>query len=109
MRGYLRCGSIMVQGGRPPMMIPTIKLNNDISMPQLGLGLYKAHEGRQAYEAVQVALEAGYRSIDTAALYGNEHSVGQAVADSAVPRSELFMTTKVWNADQGYSSTLKAF
>jgi diketogulonate reductase-like aldo/keto reductase len=91
------------------MTVPDVKLNNNVAIPQLGLGVYKAHEGREVQETVRVALEAGYRSIDTAALYGNEHGVGLALADSTVPRDEVFLTTKVWNADQGYDSTLKAF
>jgi diketogulonate reductase-like aldo/keto reductase len=91
------------------MTVPTLKLNNDINIPQLGLGLYKAHEGEQAQRTVRTALDAGYRSFDTAALYGNEHAVGLALAESDVPREELFVTTKVWNADQGYDSTLRAF
>lgn len=91
------------------MTVPDVKLNNDITIPQLGLGVYKAHEGQEVQKTVRVALEAGYRSIDTAALYGNEHGVGLALAESNVPRDEVFLTTKVWNADQGYDSTLKAF
>lgn len=91
------------------MPVPDVKLNNDVLIPQLGLGVYKAHEGREIQETVRTALEAGYRSIDTAALYGNEHGVGLAIQGSGVPRDEVFITTKVWNADQGYDSTLKAF
>jgi diketogulonate reductase-like aldo/keto reductase len=91
------------------MTTPTVKLNNDVIMPQLGLGVYKAHEGSEAHDAVKVALEAGYRAIDTASLYGNEHSVGRAVAESGLDRKDVFITTKVWNADQGYLSTLRAF
>ncbi len=89
------------------MTVPMMKLNNGITMPQLGLGVYKAHEGEQVQRAVQAALDAGYRSFDTAALYGNEHGVGQALAGTG--RKELFVTTKVWNADQGYDPTLRAF
>lgn len=91
------------------MSVPDVKLNNDVLIPQLGLGVYKAHEGREVQDTVRIALEAGYRSIDTAALYGNEHGVGLALKNSDVPRDEVFITTKVWNADQGYDSTLKAF
>jgi len=91
------------------MAVPDVKLNNDIMIPQLGLGVYKAHEGREVQETVRAALEVGYRSIDTAALYGNEHGVGLALSESDVARSDVFITTKVWNADQGYDSTLKAF
>lgn len=75
----------------------TVTLNNHIKIPQLGLGVYKSLEGEEAYNAVRWALEAGYRHIDTAALYGNETSVGRALRDSGIPRNELFVTTKVWN------------
>ncbi|MGO4110710.1 aldo/keto reductase [Paenibacillus sp. YAF4_2] len=78
-------------------------------MPWLGLGVYKTQEGAQVEQAIADALEAGYRSIDTAAAYGNEEGVGRAIAASGVKREELFITTKVWNSNQGYESTLKAF
>ncbi len=77
-------------------------------MPWLGFGTYQA-KGQEVYEAVKVALKAGYRSIDTAAIYGNEAEVGKAIAESGVARDELFVTTKVWNDDQGYETTLQAF
>lgn len=83
-------------------------LNNGVTMPWFGFGTYQA-KGDEVYEAVKVALEAGYRSIDTAAVYGNEEEVGRAIADSGVARDDLFVTTKVWNDDQGYDSTLRAF
>ncbi|GIO30284.1 glyoxal reductase [Paenibacillus albilobatus] len=83
-------------------------LNNGIAMPWFGFGTYQA-KGNEVYEAVKVALETGYRSIDTAAVYGNEEEVGKAIADSGVERDEIFVTTKVWNDDQGYDSTLRAF
>ncbi|ACZ90608.1 aldo/keto reductase [Streptosporangium roseum] len=85
-----------------------ITLNNGVSMPQLGFGVFQVPEDETA-RAVTGALEAGYRSIDTAAIYGNERGVGQALAASGLPREELFVTTKVWNSDQGYDSTLAAF
>ncbi|MUT65114.1 aldo/keto reductase [Paenibacillus sp. NEAU-GSW1] len=78
-------------------------------MPWLGLGVYKSQEGEQVEKAVEYAFEAGYRHIDTAAAYGNEEGVGRAVAASGLAREELFITTKVWNSDQGYESTLQAF
>ncbi len=84
-------------------------LHNGVNMPWLGLGVYKMAEGKEVERAVHAALEAGYRSIDTAALYQNERGVGQAVRTSGLPREEVFITTKVWNDDQGYESTLKAF
>lgn len=85
------------------------ELNNGVHMPWLGLGVYKSKEGEQVEQAVSYALEAGYRSIDTAAAYGNEEGVGRAIAESGINREELFITTKVWNSDQGYESTLRAF
>ncbi|MCP1307524.1 aldo/keto reductase [Paenibacillus tyrfis] len=87
----------------------TTVLNNGVRMPWLGLGVWKTKEGDEVVQAVQHALEAGYRSIDTAAVYGNEAGVGQAIQASSIPRNQLFVTTKVWNADQGYDSTLRAF
>lgn len=89
--------------------IPELTLNNGVSIPLLGFGTYKMHAGKEAEGAISAALEAGYRSIDTAAFYGNEKSVGRAIAGSGIPRNEIFVTTKVWNADQGYKFTLKAF
>lgn len=83
-------------------------LNNGVHMPWFGLGTYKA-EGAEVANAVTTALELGYRSIDTAAVYGNEEEVGQSIASSGVARDSLFVTTKVWNSDQGYDTTLKAF
>ncbi|MFF8673581.1 aldo/keto reductase [Streptomyces sp. NPDC015242] len=77
-------------------------------MPQLGFGVWQVPDD-EAETAVTTALEAGYRSIDTAAIYGNEEGTGKAIAASGLPREELFVTTKLWNADQGYDSTLRAF
>ncbi|MFI5660272.1 aldo/keto reductase [Streptomyces sp. NPDC051684] len=77
-------------------------------MPQLGFGVWQVPDD-EAEKAVATALEAGYRSIDTAAIYGNEEGTGKAIAASGVPREELFVTTKLWNADQGHDSTLRAF
>ncbi|WP_093231018.1 aldo/keto reductase [Thermoflavimicrobium dichotomicum] len=78
-------------------------------MPWLGLGTYKVKEENEVKQAVKTALELGYRSIDTAALYQNEESVGKAMKESGIPREEIFLTTKVWNTDQGYEETLRAF
>lgn len=85
-----------------------IQLANGVKMPLLGLGVFKAN-GPDTQQAVKWALEAGYRSIDTAAIYGNETEVGNALKESKVPREHLFITTKVWNTDQGYDTTIKAF
>ncbi|KPI11451.1 2,5-didehydrogluconate reductase [Actinobacteria bacterium OK074] len=88
--------------------VPPIILNNGVEMPQLGFGVWQVPDD-EAERAVATALEAGYRSIDTAAIYGNEEGTGKAVAASGVPREDLFVTTKLWNSDQGYDSTLRAF
>lgn len=88
---------------------PYILLNNGIKMPQLGLGVWQTKDGAEVESAVGAALKAGYRLIDTAAVYGNEAGVGAAIAHSGIARDELFITTKVWNADQGYDNTLVAF
>jgi diketogulonate reductase-like aldo/keto reductase len=77
-------------------------------MPQLGFGVWQV-EDDEATTAVSKALEVGYRSIDTAMIYQNEKGVGKALKESSVPREELFITTKVWNTDQGYENTLRAF
>ncbi len=88
--------------------VPPITLNNGVEMPQLGFGVWQVPDA-EAETAVAAALEAGYRSIDTAAVYGNEEGTGRAVARSGVPREDIFVTTKLWNSDHGYDSTLKAF
>ena len=88
--------------------VPTITLNNGTTMPQLGFGVWQVPDD-EAASAVGSALDAGYRSIDTAAIYENEKGTGQALADSGLPREELFVTTKLWNSEQGYDSTLRAF
>ncbi|KLK97745.1 voltage-dependent potassium channel beta subunit [Lactococcus lactis subsp. lactis] len=74
----------------------TYTLNNGIKIPKVGFGTWQSASGEEAYNAVKSALEAGYRHIDTAAVYKNEESVGQAIADSGIPREELFVTTKLW-------------
>lgn len=88
--------------------VPTVTLNNGVTIPQLGFGVFQVPDD-ETTAAVAGALEAGYRSIDTAAVYGNEAGVGRALAESGLAREELFVTTKLWNADQGYDSTLAAF
>ncbi|MEU3273168.1 aldo/keto reductase [Saccharomonospora sp. NPDC006951] len=88
--------------------IPTITLNNGVDMPQVGFGVFQVPPDETA-EAVASALEAGYRSIDTAAAYGNEAGVHDAVARSGIARGDLFLTTKLWNSDHGYDETLRAF
>jgi len=85
------------------------KLNNGVEMPLLGLGVYQSPAGRITQDAVKFALKIGYRHIDTARIYNNEADVGKAVRESGVPRGEVFITTKLWNSDQGYESALQAF
>jgi diketogulonate reductase-like aldo/keto reductase len=75
----------------------TVRLNNGVEMPMLGLGTWQTAEGEEAVSSVRWALEAGYRHIDTAAVYGNERGVGQAIRESGIPRDQIFVTTKVWN------------
>ncbi|MFJ8076779.1 aldo/keto reductase [Streptomyces sp. NPDC096176] len=88
--------------------VPFITLNNGVAMPQLGFGVWQVPDD-EAEQTVGAALEAGYRSVDTAAIYGNEAGTGKALAGSGIARDELFVTTKLWNSDQGYDSTLHAF
>jgi 2,5-diketo-D-gluconate reductase A len=83
-----------------PGAVPDVTLNNGVTMPQLGFGVFQVGDD-EAQAAVATALDRGYRSIDTAALYGNEHGVGVAVRASGIPREELFVSTKLWNADHG--------
>ncbi|RFP66620.1 aldo/keto reductase [Hymenobacter lapidiphilus] len=87
----------------------TWPLANGVQIPYLGLGVWQAEDGAEVQQAVRWALEAGYRHIDTAAVYKNEAGVGQAIRESSVPREDVFVTSKVWNSDQGYDSTLRAF
>jgi diketogulonate reductase-like aldo/keto reductase len=86
----------------------TVRLASGAKMPLLGLGTYRAEEGPAVERAVTTALRLGYRSIDTASLYGNEASIGRALRTSGVPRTDVFLATKVWNDEQGYSDTLRA-
>ncbi|MEV3988073.1 aldo/keto reductase [Streptomyces sp. NPDC049837] len=88
--------------------VPSITLNNGVAMPQLGFGVWQVPDD-EAANAVGTALEAGYRSIDTAAIYGNEKGTGEAIAASGIARDELFVTTKVWNSEHGHDATLRAF
>lgn len=87
----------------------TVHLVNGVKMPYFGLGVFEAEQGTETIRAIHWALEAGYRHIDTASLYGNEESVGEAVKTSGIPREEIFVTTKVWNSDQGFQPTWEAF
>ncbi len=85
----------------------SVTLNNGIKMPIIGLGTFRSKD-EDSYNAVLTALKNGYTHIDTAAAYGNEEYVGKAIKDSGIEREKIFITTKVWNNDQGYETTLKA-
>src|SRR5690625_4974352 len=87
---------------------PVIELNNGIKIPQLGLGVYKV-SSTHVYQNVMTALQLGYRHIDTASYYANEVGVGRAIRNSGINRDDIFVTTKVWNDQQGYQKTLDAF
>ncbi|HEX6244604.1 MAG TPA: aldo/keto reductase [Polyangiales bacterium] len=86
-----------------------LPLNNGVHIPQVGLGVWQAARGEVTQGAVRTALELGYRHIDTARVYGNEMDVGAAVRQSGIPRDQVFVTTKLWNDDQGYDATFRAF
>ncbi len=83
-------------------------LNNSVEIPAIGLGTFRS-KSEEAYKAVKHALKKGYRLIDTAAAYGNEEAVGRAIAESGIPREEIFVTTKLWKEDLGYMSAKRAF
>jgi diketogulonate reductase-like aldo/keto reductase len=85
-----------------------VALNTGATVPQVGLGVFRAARGEETYRAVRTALDLGYRHLDTAAIYGNEADVGRAIRDSGLPRAELFVTTKLWNSDQGYAEAKAA-
>lgn len=93
----------------PDVTTTTLPLRSGGSIPVVGLGVWQARRGGQTREAVLAALRAGYRHIDTARIYGNEAEVGEALRESGVPRDEVFVTTKLWNDDQGYDEALRAF
>jgi len=90
------------------MTVPHVTLNNGVQIPQLGFGVFQVPPEETA-QVVGTALEAGYRSIDTARAYGNEAGVGEAVRSAGIPREELFLTTKLWNTHHGYDAALQAF
>ena len=87
----------------------TKKLNNGVEMPYLGLGVFKSQEGDEVRNAVISAIEAGYRHIDTAAVYGNEVGVGKGIKDSGIKREDIFITTKLWNEEQRKDNQYNAF
>jgi diketogulonate reductase-like aldo/keto reductase len=92
-----------------PSIKTRIPLNNGTSIPQLGLGVYLLEANSRSVEIMKVAVKHGYRHIDTAAFYGNEAEVGEAIRESGIARSELYVTTKLWNNDHGYDATIRAF
>ena len=87
----------------------TIRLNNGVDMPLMGLGVFQVTDQQVCKESVLSALQTGYRLIDTASCYGNEKAVGEAIRESGLDRNELFLTSKVWIQDAGYEKTLKSF
>ncbi|TAI47497.1 aldo/keto reductase [Flagellimonas allohymeniacidonis] len=87
----------------------TFELHNGVQMPYFGLGVYLSKDGNEVIMAVKDALEHGYRHIDTASIYNNENGVGEGIRASKVDREDIFVVSKVWNSDQGYESTLKAY
>jgi 2,5-diketo-D-gluconate reductase A len=91
-----------------PTNVPSVTLNNDIQIPQVGFGVFQIPP-EQTHASVTDALEVGYRHIDTAKLYQNERAVGAAIRDFGLPAGEVFVTTKCWNTDQGYDAALRAF
>ncbi len=86
-----------------------MKLSNGVTIPSVGFGTWLTPEGEVCVNSVKTALDCGYRHIDTASIYKNEVSVGQAISESSLSREEIFLTSKVWNSDRGYQSTLNAF
>ncbi|KAB2687632.1 aldo/keto reductase [Brucella pseudogrignonensis] len=90
------------------MTVPAVKLNDGNHIPQLGYGVWQVGND-EAISAISEALKVGYRHIDTAAIYGNEEGTGKAINESGIARSDIYLTTKLWNKEQGYESTLKAF
>ena len=90
-------------------MIENIKMNNGVEIPCIGYGTYKVSVDKDGVQVVNNAIEAGYRLLDTAAMYNNEEEVGKAIIESGIPRKDIFLTSKVANPDRGYDSTLRAF
>ena len=87
----------------------TFELHNGVKMPYFGLGTYQADNDQEVIDAVRYAMDFGYRHVDTASIYGNEEGVGKGLRESSINREDIFVVSKVWNSDQGYESTLKAF
>eukprot|EP00435_Cladocopium_sp_Y103_P054551 s628_g17.t1 len=100
------CGSNLAMAR--PKIFPPLSLLDGRSMPSFGLGVYRSPPGTETYNAVRWALDLGYRLVDTAALYRNEESVGEAIRDSGLPREEVWVTTKLWDSDHGYEAAKSA-
>ena len=98
-----------IKSNKEKVIMQKVKLNNGIEMPILGFGVYQIEDQALCEQCVYDAIETGYRSIDTAAAYGNEEAVGRAIKRSGVPREDLFITTKLWISDVGYDKAKKAF
>ena len=98
-----------IKSNKEKIIMQKVKLNNGIEMPILGFGVYQIEDQALCEQCVYDAIETGYRSIDTAAAYGNEEAVGRAIKRSGVPREDLFITTKLWISDAGYDKAKKAF
>lgn len=98
-----------IKSNKEKVIMQKVKLNNGIEMPILGFGVYQIEDQALCEQCVYNAIETGYRSIDTAAAYGNEEAVGRAIKRSGVPREDLFITTKLWISDAGYDKAKKAF
>lgn len=114
--GGVRQGGVVVMAGQvgvKPFELKSlddkVEIAPDVEMNRLGVGTFRAADGPEVANEVRWALEIGYRSIDTAKLYENEDSIGRVLAETDIPRDQLFVATKVWNNDQGYDSTLRAF
>ncbi|MDR2631382.1 MAG: aldo/keto reductase [Spirochaetaceae bacterium] len=90
-------------------LVDPFTLSNGVKIPCIGFGTWQTPDGEVAVSSVKAALKAGYRHIDTAAIYGNEESIGRAIKESGVPRKDIFLTTKLWNDDHGYDAALRAF
>ena len=92
-----------------PTSLNVFKLNNGVNIPAVGLGVYQMPSNQQTQKIIDNALRHGYRHIDTASIYHNEETVGQAICSSLIPREQVFVTTKLWNSDHGYDQTIRAF
>ena len=107
--GEVKVSVAVAERGRRKEIMKNVVLNNGVEMPILGFGVFQIEDLAECERSVRDAIDVGYRLIDTAASYGNEESVGNAIKVSGVPRNELFVTTKLWIADTGYDKTKAAF